>query len=270
LDATGSRHGRVAASLGRGHRDAGVRGRRQWIADGDGTGRRGPRVGDHQRVASRVPGVDRGGLNRFLDREVGERGRAGGVRRGVVGRVRVATAGDHCGVHDRRRWDRLHDRVDLDRRVARPGREHVGAGAAHGQPSDRAAPAAAARADHRPERARRKLIAHRHQRAVRGSAARVRDVHHQRLLAPADKRSGMALEDHQVRRGDRIDHLRSLDVPLCPRLCPEKLAPAWLTIGWPFTSAASILTSNVTVSVSPVATDPPLVAVAPEPSRNTT
>lgn len=55
-----------------------------------------------------------------------------------------------------------------------------------------------------------------------------------------------------------------------PSVRPLKFAVAWLTICCPGLSSASIVTSNVTVSVSPGAILPPEVAFPPVPSRKMT
>ncbi len=55
-----------------------------------------------------------------------------------------------------------------------------------------------------------------------------------------------------------------------PSVAPVNVAFAWLTICCPGAVSELIVTSNVTVSVSAGAMLPPVVALAPEPSRNTT
>ena len=55
-----------------------------------------------------------------------------------------------------------------------------------------------------------------------------------------------------------------------PSVKPVNVAVAWLMICWPGATFELIVTSNVTVSVSPGAIRPPVVAFPPAPSRNTT
>ena len=55
-----------------------------------------------------------------------------------------------------------------------------------------------------------------------------------------------------------------------PNVSPLKFAVAWLTISCPGLSSPSIVTSNVTVSVSPGAIRPPEVPFPPAPSLKIT